>query len=156
MTNETPNRHQQSGASLIVGLILLLVLSVLAISTMSGASLELVMAGNTQYGQNAFQMAETGVDRAVGNGTANLTTDPANLVLVPATPVVEPVSGRQVGTYASVTQYQGWTNPPIGSGYSLGTNISACHFQTRADGTSARNSADRHVQEFYVMRPCAP
>ena len=45
---EPPHRHQ-SGAALIVSLILLMVLTVLAVSTMRTASLELLMAGNAQY-----------------------------------------------------------------------------------------------------------
>lgn len=57
--------QRQSGAALIVSLILLMVLTVLAISTMRTASLGLLMAGNIQYRQNAFQLAQTGIDAAV-------------------------------------------------------------------------------------------
>jgi hypothetical protein len=56
ITSFKPQR--QNGAALVVGLLLLMVLTLLAISGMNTASLELVMAGNTQYQQNAFQAAE--------------------------------------------------------------------------------------------------
>ena len=50
-------RHQR-GAALVVGLLLLLVLTILAISGMTTATLELQMAGNRQYQERAFQAAE--------------------------------------------------------------------------------------------------
>lgn len=55
----------QSGAALVVGLLLLLVLTLLAVSGMNSAGLELTMAGNTQIQEKAFQMAEQGIQIAV-------------------------------------------------------------------------------------------
>ena len=52
------NSVRQRGAALVVGLVLLLVLTLLAVSTMRTASLELLMAGNAQYRENAFRLAE--------------------------------------------------------------------------------------------------
>jgi type IV pilus assembly protein PilX len=60
---------RQRGAALIIGLLLLLVLTLLAVSGMRSASEELIMAGNEQYRQNAFQGAEAGIERAINNGT---------------------------------------------------------------------------------------
>ena len=57
----TPVRERQGGAALIVGLILLMVLTVLAISAMRTATLDLAMSGNAQYRENAFQLAESGI-----------------------------------------------------------------------------------------------
>ena len=54
-------RHQElgvrrdRGAALVIGLILLLILTVLAISGMGTAVLQLQMAGNEQYQERAFQ-----------------------------------------------------------------------------------------------------
>jgi len=67
MQNMTVYPQQQRGAALVVGLILLLVLTVLGVSTMSTASLELAMAGNDQWAENAFQLAETGADTMANN-----------------------------------------------------------------------------------------
>ena len=50
---------RQKGAALIVGLVLLLVLTVLGVSGINMASLELQMTGNTQAAQVAFQAAES-------------------------------------------------------------------------------------------------
>jgi hypothetical protein len=71
------SRTAQHGAALVVGLVLMLVLTVLGVSGMNTATLELVMANNNQSQQLAFQAAETGIDLAVGNGTY-LTSVPTN------------------------------------------------------------------------------
>jgi len=42
-------RTHQGGAALIVGLVLMMVLTVLAVSTMRTATLELAMSGNAQF-----------------------------------------------------------------------------------------------------------
>jgi hypothetical protein len=143
--------HRQSGASLIIGLVLLMVLSVLAVSTMGGASLQLAMSGNTQYSQNAFQLAETGVDRSFAIANTFVPNGPP--VNVPVTPVLDPVTGANLGTYQATSTYMQETLPPEG-GYSIGSGIStfrACHFQTQATGTSSRNSSDLHTQELYRL-----
>ena len=58
----------EAGAALVVGLILLLVLTLLAISGMTTASLELLMAGNAQYQERSFQAADAGIEQALASG----------------------------------------------------------------------------------------
>ena len=70
--------RRQSGAALIVSLILLMVLTVLAVSTMRTASLELLMAGNAQFRENAFRLAQNGIDAVVrGNEPVGASDCPA-------------------------------------------------------------------------------
>ena len=57
--------QSQQGAALVVGLILLVVITVLAISGMNTATTELAMARNDQNYENAFQAAETGLTQAL-------------------------------------------------------------------------------------------
>ncbi|MEL7451569.1 MAG: PilX N-terminal domain-containing pilus assembly protein, partial [Pseudomonadota bacterium] len=64
---------RQRGAALIIGLVLLMMLTVLTVSGMRAATLEITMAGNVQYAQNAFQAAETGIERAMAG--VELTTE---------------------------------------------------------------------------------
>jgi len=61
------SKQRSNGAALIVGLVLLVVLSLLAIAGMNSAKLEFIMAGNEQFKQNAFQAAETGIEIALMN-----------------------------------------------------------------------------------------
>ena len=59
---KTMNYNNQQGAALVVGLILLVVITILAISGMNTATTELAMARNDQNYENAFQAAETGLE----------------------------------------------------------------------------------------------
>src|SRR4051812_10149488 len=63
------NVKHQSGAALVVALILLVALSLMAISSMNTATLDLIMAGNEQYRTRAFQASEAGIQHAFSDGT---------------------------------------------------------------------------------------
>ena len=67
------SRRANSGAALVVGLILLLVMTLLAISGMNTSTTELQMAANMQYGEKAFQAAEVGIERAFRSGSYSTT-----------------------------------------------------------------------------------
>ena|SRR5688572_8854794 len=54
--------HRQRGAALIVGLMLLVIVTVLAITAVGTANTELIMAGNEQFRQRALQASESGVE----------------------------------------------------------------------------------------------
>ena len=71
-------RSRQAGAALFVGLVLLLVMTLVGVSGMNTATLELAMAGNAQAQQQAFQAAETGIDIAIARG-AFTTFEPMTL-----------------------------------------------------------------------------
>jgi hypothetical protein len=74
--------NNQQGAALVVGLLLLVVITVLAISGMNTATTELAMARNDQNYENAFQAAETGLETALAQGQFN---DVAGAVAVTTT-----------------------------------------------------------------------
>lgn len=136
----------QTGAALIVGLILLLILTMLGISGMRTATFELLQAGNTQYAENAFQAAETGIDRAMLSGGLNT----ALPVVVPETAVAE----SDGVTFESVTQFAVTTNVPQGL-FSVGESggFQAYHFDINSAGRSSRNARSDHSQSFYVVGP---
>jgi type IV pilus assembly protein PilX len=146
-------RHQ-GGAALVVGMILLMVLTLLAISGMNSATLELQMAGNTQYSENAFQAAETGVEEALRearvNGTNTSNVDPWK---------TEVVAGTTSDHYKIITLHNpdnGVTKVPAG-GFSMGVGkgFSAYHFDVTSTGTSSRSSTQTHVQGFYIVAQAA-
>ncbi|MBT8091697.1 MAG: hypothetical protein KJN77_01590, partial [Gammaproteobacteria bacterium] len=58
----------QRGAALVIGLLLLVVITVLAVSGMNTATTELAMARNDQNYEYAFQAAETGLEYALAQG----------------------------------------------------------------------------------------
>ena len=58
------SQHSQRGVVLVVSLILLLVVTLLAVSSMQGTSLEEKMAGNTRDRNLAFQTTESAIERS--------------------------------------------------------------------------------------------
>jgi type IV pilus assembly protein PilX len=137
----------QRGAALVVGLILLMVLTLLAISGMNTATVELQMAGNMQYSQNAFQAAETGIELTMASGSHNTSATPT----MPRTVVYGP------DAYETVTRFQvpNGTTPVPSGGFSMGsgTGFSAYHFDISSTGTSARGARAVNTQSFYVVGP---
>jgi hypothetical protein len=138
------SRSRQTGATLIVGLVLLLVLTVLGVSGMRTATMEVTMAANTQFQQDAFQMAEDGIDVAIAR--RNFTT---------VTPAViawlnDPARDRQ-----SVTTFR-TTTPVPDLAFSMGTStgtVQAFHFDVVSVGRASRNATDTHTQSFYIVGP---
>ena len=162
-------KRHQNGAALVVGLLLLLVLTILAISGMSTATLELQMAGNEQYQERAFQFAEAGVEQAMAAGV--FTTDPATAATQFDNPTAtDPLPIRSKGTqiancpdqsgaadgqceyFLRFDQAAGVTPVP-GGGYSLGTGLQAYHFVVESVGVAERGAQSEHTQSFYIIGP---
>lgn len=136
-------RAPQRGAALIVGLVLMLALTVLGISGMNMATLELTMANNSQAQQLAFEAAETGIDMAIAQ--------PPN----PSSPATVPSTALDAdGTYETQaeTDFIRTTLPPDGA---FSTDMAAYHFDTQATGSGPRNAVSRHTQSYYVIGPSA-
>ena len=140
----------QQGAALVIGLVMLMVLTVLAISTMSTAGLELTMAGNNQYADTAFQMAESAIDRTIGDGGANNQPVTTTTGWSDIRPDYQSPDNPDTG-YAAVISYRG-TGPVPAAGYSIGSGDTflANHFDVRADGRSSRGAETQHLQGFWL------
>ncbi len=143
---------RQKGAALVVGLVLLVVITVLAISGMNTATTELAMARNDQNYENAFQAAETGLETALSQGRFNTF---APTTLVQNINVHDDVS--------SVILFEDSTMVPDRA-FSLGagSGIAAYHFNATATarsmrdtggGTTDRDASAIHSQAFYVVGP---
>ncbi|MBI2380818.1 MAG: hypothetical protein HYV16_08690 [Gammaproteobacteria bacterium] len=63
-----PARHAQTGAVLVVGLIILAVLTVIGVTALSGGALQLRMASNSQQSAIVFGAAESAVSAMVNLG----------------------------------------------------------------------------------------
>ena len=148
---KTINYNKQHGAALVVGLILLVVITILAISGMNTATTELAMARNDQNYENAFQAAETGLEELL-----SLTTfDP-----VGGATITEIVNYNDQVTATLV--YEDWSIVPD-KAFSLGSGsgVAAHHFLATANSESRRapgSTTDRdstaiHTQAFYIVGP---
>lgn len=135
-THSAALRHRQAGATLIVGLVLLLVLTVIGVSGMNMATMEIAMAANTQFQQDAFQMAEDGIDIAIGT-RAYSTDAPRTVDWLDDTDY----DRRAVTTYRMNT---------LAPGSSAG-ELEAFHFDIESVGRGPRNALSEHTQSFYVI-----
>lgn len=133
---------RQRGAALAIGLILLLVLTVLAVSGMNTASMELVMAGNEQYRQRAFHASETGIELAI----ADLPTMPQTGAVVS---VARPLTGEASDVANTASQYMG--DDLNITGFSAGKFV-GLNYQINSIGESARNARAEQSQGAYVIQ----
>lgn len=77
----TPLRHRQRGATLIVSLIMLLLITLLAISSFTLGKGNLQIVGNMQQRQQAFAAAQAAVATVISS--IRFTTSPTNAIPVP-------------------------------------------------------------------------
>ncbi len=147
-------RKQQNGAALVVGLMLLVVITVLAVSGMNTATTELAVARNDQNYENAFQAAETGLEAALTQGKYNTTSTATVSKTITANEKV-----------SATIQFEGSTIVPDRAfSLGLGTGIAAYHFIATSSSESRRlpgsqtdrDSTATHTQAFYVVGPGAP
>ena len=149
--NAIKSYRSQQGAALVVGLILLVVITVLAVSGMNTATTELAMARNDQNYENAFQAAETGLEAALATGQFNT---------LATTTVTQDINYHD--SVAAVITFEDSTMVPD-KAFSLGvgSGIAAYHFiasstaQSQRDpGTPTdRDSSATHTQAFYIVGP---
>ena len=140
------NRNKQQGAALVIGLILLLVLTILAVSGVFTSTMELHMVRNNQSQEHAFQATEVAVEDALAN--------PVLSTSAPFTQARIAVPNSPGDEYQYQLQFVGQT--PLGTGmtgYSIGTAFQSYHFQADADGFGPDNAAAQHTQSFYVIGP---
>lgn len=133
---------RQKGAALVVGLMLLVIVTVLAVSAVNTASTELIMAGNEQFRERAFQAAEVGVER----GLRSLATVPQTGVAVVASETA--VTALPQDAYALSSIYLGEDNDI--PGFSAGKFV-GLHYRIDSTGTSLRNAQSVHEQGAYVL-----
>ncbi len=147
------NSQRQNGAALVVGLVLLVVITVLAISGMNTATTELAMARNDQNYENAFQAAETGLENALAQGTFNTLAN---------TNLVTDIYGDGHDVVTSIIIFEDTTLVPDRAfSLGVGSGVSAYHFNViataeskrDAGGTTDRDASAIHSQSFYIVGP---
>lgn len=141
---------KQDGAALVVGLILMVVITILAISGMNTATTELAMARNDQSYENAFQAAETGLEMALSQGRFNTLVN-VNLA-------------QTVNAYDSVTAIINFEDttlvPDRAFSMGVGSGIAAYHFNAVSTAASKfdpggtdKDASAVHSQAFYIVGP---
>jgi type IV pilus assembly protein PilX len=138
----------QRGAALIMGLILLLVLTLLAVSGMNSASLEFIMAGNEQYRQNAFQAAESGIEITY----ANLPLTPGAPPLAMAGVVPNAPTDSWAATLTSLAGGASMSPPPNPRANSFG-RFSYFNYEIQSTGISVRGGRAVNVMGISQIGP---
>lgn len=136
--------NTQRGAALVIGLVLLLVLTLLAITGMNTATTELVMAGNEQYRRAASMAATAGIEEAI----ADLGTVPAVPGAAPTLVADVPVGSAGTDSFSTSTRYVG---EETGLPQSSVDRFVGLHYEIDSTGVSARNARDRQVQGVFVI-----
>ncbi len=153
----------QRGNALMVSLVFLVILTTLGLSAAGTGRLELMMAANTQFGNQAYQGAESGIDSVLripvntllsSTATTNTSyffnpTTSAGGFINPATPAT--LFAEQADT---TTTYEEVGSVP-GGGYSMSVDdsIVAHHFSIDSRSQSQRGGRAGHEQGIYIVGP---
>ena len=133
------NLTKQSGVTLLVAIVLLLIMSMIAVTSLTTSTLEEKMAINTQNQISTFQAAESGIDNAIHEvGTLSAAANTKTLQSVTVTFSSSSISTSNVDiTFVRADQirddagrtaaaYETGTSWDNGSGNSLGGSV---HFE---------------------------
>jgi type IV pilus assembly protein PilX len=138
------SRRTSRGAALVVALLMLVILTLLALSGINTATTELTMAGNEQYRRNAAQAATAGIEDAVTRLGGVPTAPGAAPTVVGPTLLPDSTNER----YTTSTRF---TGDELGLPQSSADKFVGLHFQVDSTGTSARNATDLQSQGVMVV-----
>jgi len=142
--------QQQKGAALIIGLILLMVLTILGVSGLSTATLEVAMADNMQRGQYVFQAAESAIDAQIllAPSQVSLTgSETRGDILLPNVPFgFDDAAGSRIADVLVDTSFQGFV--------AFSGPTRQVHFESRGVATTpTRGAQSAQRAGFFVLAP---
>jgi type IV pilus assembly protein PilX len=166
-------RQKQTGSALIVSLMILLVMTIIGISTISGTNLEERMSQNFQFSTIAFQAAESAINKVIDAGnpggagaSKNPFYDAANDPLVASintgigntstvvTHNMDP-DGHLANTTLNTSSTVVYDGGKICPGMSMG-DMTCHYFEIQTNATIAASSTStNHVQGIYRPAPNA-
>ena len=142
---------QQRGAALVIGLILLVVITLLAVVGMNISNTELASATSEQLRLRAFNAAETGIEARLQTLRTDATTssvpDVRDPVAVENAPL-NTVTDEATDTYSTITTYRG--EGSMLSRYSAGTFV-GFHYSVESTGRSMRNAESVHTAGAFIV-----
>ncbi len=146
---KTSRHHQQSGAALMVSLVLIFMLSVLGVSAMRSATLENQLASNAAHKQLTFQAAESAADSVIA--IEDITNEQAleNIICSP-----EPVeftlnklnTQNKVATKVEL-QYGGQSLP---TGWTLGGPVGGRRFVVTGESSIPNASTSTRISQGVI------
>ena len=133
----------QRGSALIVGLVLLSLVMLLALSGAGAARVELQLAHNQQFRENAASAASAGIETAISRIVT--TADPATVPATHAGDLAASLPGAQA-RFETTTRFIGFE---VGLPQAPGLELAGAHFEILSTGFGARGAWDR--QRALVM-----
>src|SRR5690349_14065223 len=144
-------RNKQSGAALVVGLILLVVITLLAVVGMNIANTELASATSEQLRMRAFNAAESGLEQRMQPLAINATTSSVPVTGDPVAVENSPINTETeeaTDTYQITTSY--WGEGSMLSRFSAGT-FAGFHYSIQSTGRSARGAVAVHTAGAFIV-----
>jgi hypothetical protein len=135
--------RSQRGAALIVGLVMLAIITLLAITAMNTSSTELIMAGNEQFRERAFQASEAGLEQAARD-LALVGQDKTKPKEVPNVAMVLQTEDK----FTTKSNYVGVDDDIPGFS---SNQFAGFHYRVESTGVSRRNSSELHMMGAYVL-----
>lgn len=138
-------RRPARGATLVVGLILLSIVTLLGLAGAGGAHVEQLLAQNEQFRENAASAASAGIEIAI----SRIVTSPS-----PATvPTVfdEPMPGSDDPVAVRI-RFVGYE---LALPQAPGGNLAGAHFDIESTGHAARRAVDRQRATVMLVVPFA-
>lgn len=148
MTLRYRNPGSQSGAALITTLIFLVIMTMLALASMTTTTLEEKMAANSQETNRVFQAAESGLARAYNDDAAFNTS---NTAASPYSPTAATI-GDYYATLSYTSIYIQATKPPRQAMFEVGTT-QAYHFDLSAQASTPGATTTTLNQGAYQIGP---
>ena len=133
------------GATLVVGLILISLVTLLGLAGAGSAHVEQVLAQNEQFRENAASAASAGIEIAI----SRIVTSPSPATV--PTAVDEPLPGT--GARFEVRLRFAGIEPALPQ--AAGGNLVGAHFDIESTGFSARRAVDRQRANVMLVIPSA-
>jgi len=153
------NTNTQTGATLFIGLILLLAISIVSLVAMRTSILDLTIANNKQQFTNTFEAAEQIVNTRLSTLVLNIDGTEAMDSVLPDTSLsdIDISSRNNAGNTVTIAQVDSEIRFRLtggATGNDLSAGASAYHFQMDTEAMSpGRGTNSNHRVGFYIVAP---
>ena len=137
---------RQRGTTLAVALVLLTLVTLLGLAGANAAHVELALAQNEQFRENAASAASTGIESALGRIVTSCAPDAAPIHLAATLP------GSQ-DRYETDVRFLGYD---LALPQEAGAHLAGAHFEILSTGFAARRAADRQRAQVLLVVDAPP
>ena len=132
--------RNQSGAALVIALIMIIVITLIALASSYTSIFEMKISGNKRGSTDAFYAADAGINVITSYPTQSFNTASYTVLVPNSSSVYNPFTNANIPNpanilplNASITYYQNQSGPPRGGGYSA-VNVGYAYFQVQCIG----------------------